>query len=534
MTDGGLRTAALTGVFARLKLTLLRNGLRQSTGRRALFVLGAVLVALFAAGQLVGLVLLRGHAHAGALSVCLAALLALAWAFLPLFFPGGDETLDPTRLVMLPLRPRPLIVALLLTSVIGIGPLFTVTLVAGAVIAAGEGAAAAVVAVVAGVLTVLVCLALARAVAAANVRLLTSRRGRDLALLSGLVVAVGIQGVNLAATKLTGLGELEPVARVLRWVPPASAVDAVRAAGAGEWGRAAVGLALAAGALGALLWWWARVLTRLMTAPDASTPEAASPAAVRGARGGLGGRFLPAGRAGTVARRTLLYAWRDPKTRTAWVTAIGVGLLVPVVSGVQGGGSVYTACWASGLLGLQAYNQFGQDYSAFWMVAATIGGRDDAYQELRGRASALLLVAVPYVTAVVVGAAALFGEWGRLAEALGIAFALLGALVGTGALASVVVPYSIPADNGYKNVAPGQGVIASVSIMGGMVVGAVLCAPVLVAVIWLHVADLHGWLWLTLPVGVLYAWGLAEGGLRVAAPRLVRRLPEVLVAVSRG
>ncbi|CAM5690994.1 Transporter OS=Streptomyces tendae OX=1932 GN=F3L20_29585 PE=4 SV=1 [Streptomyces tendae] len=51
-------------------------------------------------------------------------------------------------------------------------------------------------------LALLVCVALARAVAAANVRLLTSRKGRDLAVLSGLVVAIGAQVVNFGAQRL--------------------------------------------------------------------------------------------------------------------------------------------------------------------------------------------------------------------------------------------------------------------------------------------------------------------------------------------
>ncbi|MFC7219169.1 transporter [Streptomyces polyrhachis] len=533
-------TVALTGTFARLKLALLRNGLRQSAGRRALFVTAAVLVALFAAAQLLGLVLLRGHDHAGALAVCLVGLLALGWAFLPLFFPGGDETLDPTRLVMLPLRPRSTVTALLLTSVIGIGPLFTVAMVAGAVVAAGRGAAAGVVAVVAGVLAVLVCLALARAVATANVGLLTSRKGRDLALLSGLLVAVGVQAVNLGIQRLSGPGSgldvLEPIARVLRWVPPASAVDAVGAAGDGAWGRAALGLGLTAAALALLLWWWERGLTKLMTAPDSSTLRAAEPAATRGGgpgRGAWAARLLPADRSGPVMVRSLRYAWRDPKTRSAWASGMGVGLLIPVVTVVQGGGSIYVACWASGMLGLQMYNQFGQDYSGFWLVASTISGREDAYLELRGRALALLAVAVPFVVLVVVGGAALVGDWAALPEALGIALALLGALVATGAPASVRLPYSVPQDSGFRNAAPGQGALAGFSIFAGMIVGALLCAPVVALTVWLHVADLHGWLWLVLPLGAGYAWLLVAGALRLAAPQLARRLPEILAAVSR-
>ncbi len=98
---------AITPVVVRLKLSLLRNGLRQSGGRRAAYIASAVFALLFAALQVLGLVALRGFDHVESLVVLLVAVLALGWAVMPLFFPGGDETLDPTRLVMLPLRPRP-------------------------------------------------------------------------------------------------------------------------------------------------------------------------------------------------------------------------------------------------------------------------------------------------------------------------------------------------------------------------------------------------------------------------------------------
>ncbi|CAM5690937.1 hypothetical protein STENM223S_02913 [Streptomyces tendae] len=78
---------------------------------------------------------LRGVDGVESLVVLLVAVLALGWAVMPLFFPGGDETLDPTRLVMLPLRPRPLVRALLVASLVGIGPLFTVCLLVGSVFA---------------------------------------------------------------------------------------------------------------------------------------------------------------------------------------------------------------------------------------------------------------------------------------------------------------------------------------------------------------------------------------------------------------
>ncbi|RPK60866.1 hypothetical protein EES43_16575 [Streptomyces sp. ADI96-02] len=529
-------TTRLTPVFVRLKLTLLRNGLRQSAGRRAAFIASLVVTLLLAAGQVLGLVLLRGHEHAGALVVLLTGVVALGWAVLPLFFPSGDDTLDPTRLVMLPLRPRPLVRALLVSSLVGIGPLFTLCLVLGSVLALAHGAAGVVFAVLAVPLTLLLCVALSRAVATANVRLLNSRKGRDLAVLSGLVIAVGIQFVNFGAQRLGragGLSALEPAADVVRWLPGASAVAAVDAASQGAYGAAVAQTLITGAALGALLWLWRQSLVKLMTSPDGSTLAAAEPERKESGRSGLSA-LLPEGRTATVAMRSLRYVARDPKTKAAWVTALAIGLIVPVLNALQGAGSVYFACFAAGMLGMQMYNQFGQDTSAFWMVALTISSTRDAYVELRARALALLLITLPYTLLVCVVTAAVLGAWRSLPGVLGLSLALLGAMLATGAVASALFPYSIPQDGAFKNVVPGQGGLAWISILGGMAASAVLTAPVIALVVWLHVSDRQDALWLVVPIGVAYGTALGWAGLRVAAPRTANRLPEILAAVSKG
>ncbi|MDG9719289.1 transporter [Streptomyces sp. DH24] len=527
--------STVTSTVVRLKLSLLRGGLRQSGGRRAAYVASAAFALLFAALQLIGLVALRGHAHVESLVVLAAAVLGLGWAVMPLFFPGGDETLDPTRLVMLPLRPRPLVRALLAASLVGIGPVFTLCLLVGSVVAVAHGGAAFAVGVVAVPLALLVCVALARAVAAANVRLLTSRKGRDLAVLSGLVIAVGAQLVNFGAQRLgsSGLAQLDPAADVLRWVPPASAIAAVHSVGDGSYAVAAAQLALSVLALVVLVVVWTRHLTRLMTAPDGSTLGAADSAARERTSSGLA-RLLPPGRTGTVMERSLRYVWRDPKTKAAWVTSLAIGVIVPVFNAWQGTGSVYFACFAAGMLGIQMYNQFGQDTSAFWMVAMTVSSARDAYVELRARALALLVITLPYATVVTVVTTAMLGDWDRLPEALGLSFALLGAMLATGAWTSARFPYSIPQE-GHKNVAPGQTGLAWISIFGGMIAAALLCAPVIALTIWLHVSEGGDrWAWLLLPVGTAYGAALTLLGLRLAAPRTAARLPEILTAVSKG
>ncbi|MFE6820777.1 transporter [Streptomyces sp. NPDC057677] len=530
---------SLTSVFVRLKLSLLRNGLRQSGGRTAAYILSIVFGAILAAALLLAFVLLRGNADAASVAILLSGALALSWAVMPLFIPSGDETLDPSRLVMLPLLPRPLIRALLVASLVGVGPVLTFVLALGAALSVAHGAGGTVLAVLAVPLTAVTCVALSRAVAAANIRLLTSRKGRDLALLSGLLIAVGMQVVNFGAQRLGeagGLESLEPATAVVGWLPPAAAIAAVDSASQGDYAVAAVRLLLTAVALAALLYWWQRSLVRLMVEPDGSTIGAASDTGGRDKAAGTGllARILPDGRTGAVMERSLRYLWRDPKTKAGAVTSLALGLIVPLVNALQGTGSIYWACFASGMLGMLMYNQFGQDTSAFWMVAQTISTTADAYAELKARALALLMVTLPYAVFVTVLTVAVLGDWERLPDAVGLALGLLGAMLATGSVVSAVFPYSIPQDSGYKNVAPGQGALAWISILGGMLTAPVLCAPLIGATIYLHVSDQESLLWLLFPAGTLYGALLVWVGLKVAAPRTVRRLPEILAAVSKG
>ncbi|MFB7607744.1 transporter [Streptomyces gardneri] len=530
---------SLTSVFVQLKLALLKNGLRQSGGRTAAYIVSIVCGVLFAAAMVLSSFLLRGSADADTVAVLLTGVVALSWAVMPLFVPTGDETLDPSRLVMLPLQPRPLVRALLVASLVGVGPFLTLCLAFGAALSVARGTAGTVVAVLAVPLVTVVCVALSRAVVAANIRLLTSRKGRDLALLSGLVIAVGMQLVNFGAQRLGqagGLGPLEPAAAVVGWLPPAAAIGAVDAASTGDYAVAAARLLLTAATLVALVHWWQRSLVKLMVEPDGSTIGASSDKGVREKSGGTGllGRILPGGRTGATMERTLRYIWRDPKTKAAWVTSLAMGVIVPVFNAFQGTGSIYWACFASGMLGVQMYNQYGQDTSAFWMVAQTISTTADAYAELRARALALLSVTLPFTALVTVATAAVLGDWSDLPEALGLSFGLLGALLGSGAVASAVFPYSIPQDSGYKNVVPGQGGLAWMSILGGMLGSVLLCAPLIGAAVYLHVSDQHSLLWIILPAGVLYGALLVQAGLKLAAPRTARRLPEILAAVSKG
>ena len=101
------------------------------------------------------------------------------------------------------------------------------------------------------------------------------------------------------------------------------------------------------------------------------------------------------------------------------------------------------------------------------------------------------MITLPYATLVTVLPAALLGDWPRLPEALGLSFALLGAIIATGAFASVRFPYAIPQDNPFGNSAPGQGGLAAISLFGGGLTGAACCLPLVGLTVYLHVSDHH-------------------------------------------
>ncbi|MFE7560323.1 transporter [Kitasatospora sp. NPDC057500] len=523
-----------------LKLRLLRNGLRRSRGRAALYVLGAVVGVLFAAGIALAMAMLEHAVDTGSAAdagVVLTGALTLGWAAIPLFLFSSDESADPTRLTMLPLRPAPLLRGSVLAALIGPGPLISLVLFTGAAFSGALGGASAAAGVVGVPLAVLTVVVLSRAVAAGNARLLSSRRGKDFAIFGGLLFALLVQIANVGSQSVFGkpgadgldLEPLAPIASVLRWVPPVSAVDAVRTAGEGRYPLALLQLAATGALLVLLLRWWRASLQQLMVTADASTVEV-----VRGVQEpGRGWRFLPDGRVGAVMQRHLRYAWREPRAKAAVFTSIGMTLVVCVLSIVQGWSTVYLVAMTGMFLGLQMLNLFGMDGSAFWMVAATLLTPADARDELRGRAFAVLSYAVPVTLVLAVVLAAATGEWSGLPSAVGVAFALLGSGIAIGAVLSVLAPYTMPADNNpMRNAAPGQGGLVMLNSFGSMFGSVVVASPAVAYLAWALTTDSPTWPLLL--AGPLYGALIATLGLRLAAGRLLERLPEILArAVER-
>jgi ABC-2 type transport system permease protein len=518
----------VVGLFVRLKLRLLTGALRQPARLALVLIgLGFGLLAIGLVG--VALFVFRDSPRtAAALGAVIAAGLALGWATVPIAAFGADETLDVSRLALLPIRRSTLLAGLLAATVVGLAPALTVLMLAVTVAAVTYSVAAVPVTLLAFVLLSAMCLVLGRVVTSALSRLLRSRRGRDLAVLVGVLIVLAAQLPrlllgNVDETRLQAIGD------VLRWTPPGAAVHSVVDASAGRWPIALLSLLYAAVTVAALLIGWYAALGAALTVVDASTQSGR-----RRRRTGLVG-LLPDGRLGAVAAKELRYAWRDPRLKFSWLQVMAFGLAVPAFSVLREGGRfapVLVGMFSALLVSSLSFNQYGLEGSAFWQTIVATGTDRDVRTDLAGRNLAVALVVGGWVLLSAGALSIVTGTPSAVLLALGSAAALLGAGLGVGALLSVLAPYPLPDQTGAAFAGPGagRGCLAGLLWVLGTGITTLLGLPVAVpALVWGSRPPVVA---AVLVVGTAWGLGLAWAGRRLAAARLITRLPEQLVAVT--
>jgi ABC-2 type transport system permease protein len=524
----------VVGIFVRLKLRLLANGL-QDTARLVGFAIGAAFTLAMTPLATIGWLGLRDSPELAAdVGVVVFTAIALAWVILPLGLFGTDDTLDPARFAALPLRPRTLVTGLYVGAFVGLAPLATTALLAGSVFGLSDGPGSMVIALLALALEVALCVAVSRALASALSGILRSRRGRDLAVLVGVLIGGSGQLVMLGTAYVSGSADLvHSAASVLRWAPPGMTAWAAADAAAGHYLPAIAGLAGAALADALLLLWWGRTLTGAMVTTDASTARSARPT---GRRAWLQ-RVHPGGRAGAVAVRELRYNWREPRRRSAWVAAVlfgGIGPFLLLRQDGAGAGGVYVVCLTAGIVGLQAANQLGVDGPATWMHAATWRGPRDIRADFAGRNLALALIGAPILLVIAVALAAIAGSAGSALEPFVLACAVLGIAFGVGNVASALAPFPVPESttNVFSGANTGQGCLAGVVVIGSMAGTGLLSLPLLAAPL-LTRLDRPGQAAVVYLGGIGYGLVVAWLGRYLAGAMVYGRQPELLGLLTR-
>ncbi|BCW19594.1 transporter [Arthrobacter sp. NtRootA9] len=514
----------------RLKLALLRNGLRRSPWQ----LVGMAFAGLYALG-LVGtlvvvLVLLRTAdvelAHTAIVLGGAAAV--LGWAIIPVVASATDMTLDPVRFTTFAIPMRQMLAGLALAGLVGIPGLATLLVALATVVTWSRGFLPAVAALAGALLGVLTCVVAAKVVTTATASLAASRRFKDvsavafmvpLVLMGPIVAGVG-RGISASAEFLPEF------ARTLSWTPLGAPWALAGDLAAGRPGPAALKLLVSLATLGVLAWCWKMLLQRALV-----TPPYSGGGKRKGGRLGLLG-VLPATPTGAVMARSLTYWLRDPRYSGSLVVIPLLPVLL-VFQGAQTGDYASLAMLAplsAFILAWSISADVSYDNTAFALHVAT-GVRGVA--DRLGRALACCAFALPVVLVFAVGHSALTGDWsalpGQLGLSLGVLFTGLGLSSVVSARYTVAVP--LPGDSPFKKPPGNVGQTLAVQF-GGLLVLFILVLPqAALLVAGLVTGDpLFGWI--NLAGGTALGLALFVLGVRLGGKWLDARGPELLAQVG--
>lgn len=539
-TVAGRTGLSLTGtarVFARIKLSLVRNEWKRGTSARLGLVLswlGAVLVGvpiavLAAVVDVSDPAVFRGYTLFAAVGgiVCVVG---------PIMIAGVSEAIGPDHLRPYPLSRSQQVVGLLTSALVGPVPLTGAIVLVGAVVGIARATGSAVSTLIAGgaaTTYLLGALAASRLPSVLLSRILNSRRGRDAALVMASLLGIGIYGLQYAvraADRLTDAAA-DRLVTVLRWLPPGALGRAVSFAAQGRDRDALPWLGIGVAGLLAVLLVWSIALRRMV---------GTVPAAAVARRGAVADEVLfdgfsaalPRTSIGAVAARELRYQIRDPRRRVQAVSALLMGLVWPIVNNLHSGeGEERTvlfataACW---LVVFGATNQFGLDGRAAWFdLSATTEPR----RLFIGRNLALFVPGFSAAAVACVVLGAITGGWSYVPAAMAVSAAGMVAGLGGANLASVVAPLPVPeGSNPLKSAGAGQGCVSGLLYALALVLLTALLAPLVIAVAAFRssaVACLAVGLF-GLPYAGVAWWGLTSW----ASHLLSRRTPEIIRAVD--
>ena len=212
VSDPPEASASTARLLVRLKLTLLKNSMFTSRWKAAAsigFLAASVAGSLFTAVRLARSIQQSGGGDAAATRatgniVVTATLLFAVWVFGPLLIGGVDESLDPTRLALLPLTPRELRRGLVVGSLIGTLPVGTVIALTGTIAGQDFILVHIICALFIATTLLVLCLSASRALAVALAYASRSRRGKDLAM---LLASLGAAALFLGTQAVRFFGE---------------------------------------------------------------------------------------------------------------------------------------------------------------------------------------------------------------------------------------------------------------------------------------------------------------------------------------
>ncbi|MGC1209075.1 MAG: transporter, partial [Ornithinimicrobium sp.] len=426
----------MVALLVRLKLSLLRNMMRQSAWRLVGMIIGLITGMGFLVFGVIGVASARllPVDQASLVVVLGGSALVLGWMVLPILMFGTDKTLDPSRFALLPLSARQLLPGLLASGVVGVPGLVTIGIALATVVTWSRGIVPALVALIGALLGILICLLTARALTSALADLLSSRRFKDLASVILLVIFMSF-ALGSNALGAFAVGEPQDIERrvldlvaVLGWTPLGWAWSAPVDAASSAPLAAIAKLILSALLVAVLAVMWHHFLAIRLTSTVATGSSS-----VRVHQGRtLLDRILPENAVGASAVKCLRYWRRDPR----YIASVAGVIIAPVAIVLANVVTVGAGTWLiwmpvvlAYVVGISLSQDISYDGSAFWtQISSGIPGRVD----LAGRALAVLVWSVPLVVVSLLGITVLTDAWTQLPRAIGMCAAMLGGGAGVG------------------------------------------------------------------------------------------------------
>lgn len=516
----------------RLRLQSLANLVLRprSAGEGAAVVIAAVLVIVAIVGLAGFGVAVEGttpELRSAAFVVLGSAVIAGFW-LLPFAF-RVDDPIPPRAFAPFEIGAGRLAVGLACARLISVPVLLLVILLAIQIAAWRESGAAVALAIIAGIVTLAICVLGAQVASAVAGRGIVWRNVAVLLVLAGVVVAAPLATALVALDwSVDGVTALRRATEVLVWTPLGVVWGAAGAAASGEtglaWARIAVSVAIAA-ALGAL-WYW------IVRRASGTVPRAQ---AVRRATGLGVFEALPAVPGGAIAARSIVYWMRDSR----YAVPLLILPIIPIIIALSfwiAGIPVIVVAWlcvplVALIIGWSVHNDIAADGTAFWLHVVTgVGGRADRW----GRIVAPLIIGA----VVVVGGSFLTG-WLIAYPPIVLPLIALGSCLlltglGVGSAASAIAPY--------PTVAPGDGPFAQPQALRGgepakqavsMLIALVLGIPAIASMIVVATLDpafLVPALWIAFGSGII----VLVAGTELGALVVSRRAPEILAFTQQN
>lgn len=543
-------------------------------------VIGLVALLIFTLGAaaLAGLLSSLGYVYLPYLAAVqllfgMLAFLYIGWIVAPALQYSVNEGLDVSKLHTYPLSRAERMVGLTLSTFFDPTTLIILAVFAAVVVGWHTSILALIITLVALALLYVHIVGASQFALAVLVGLLRSRRYRDLSIIifTLMSVACSLSG-QFASTLLrhfNGIGSLGrlDLGQYLQWAPPGMAARAIVAANAGDPLGALPWLLALLALTPLLLTAWAWVLDRGVTTPEGGDSAAkrrrrwAAASAgrpVAAAAGGVGAAYVEADAASgaqtrrrgspviaAIAVKDLRYFWRDPQIKASLLSSL-VLLFIVFAPGLTRSTDSSPDYFARHLAQLQpllaplpallivltlSLNAFGLERQGIQTLFLTPARPLDV---LRGKNLAVGIIAFSAQVTLIVAVCIVTGDWVAMPLALVEGAAGTLALLGAGNITSVLMPLRVRQMRmGSNNLSSESGCLRSVISLVALWATLIALSPVFILLLAPAMLEHRQAYLFTAPLALFYGIALYQIATIKIAPRLEKRIPEILATVAR-